>query len=65
MIPNDVEPRREMISNMISVCRDSLFITEWEANFILSIEEQFEGRGNLTNRQCEILERIYDKVMDA
>jgi len=34
-------------------------LTKWEENFIESIKEQFEKRGTLSDRQEEILEKIY------
>lgn len=34
-------------------------LTSWEENFIISIEDQFSNRGFLTDKQFDILERIY------
>lgn len=34
-------------------------LTDWEQNFMESITEQFDERGTLSERQQEILERIY------
>jgi hypothetical protein len=34
-------------------------LTKWEENFLESIGDQFEKRGSLSDRQTEILERIY------
>ena len=34
-------------------------LTKWEEEFIDSIADQMEERGNLSDRQEEILERIY------
>jgi hypothetical protein len=34
-------------------------LSKWEDNFLDSIREQFEERGSLSDRQFEILERIY------
>ena len=34
-------------------------LTAWESNFIISITDQFERRGTLSDKQFEILERIY------
>jgi hypothetical protein len=62
MIPKDLEQRRSMISYMIDSCKYNDNLTEWETNFILSISDQFEMNGNLTDRQCEKLEQIYDKL---
>jgi hypothetical protein len=62
MIPKDLEQRRSMISYMIDSCKYNDNLTEWETNFILSISDQFEMNGNLTDRQCEKLEQIYDEL---
>ncbi len=36
-------------------------LTKWEQDFVDSIWEQFEERGSLSDRQEEILERIYSE----
>ena len=36
-------------------------LTDWEAEFIPSIAEQFERTGELSERQQQILARIYDE----
>lgn len=61
MIPNDTEPRRAMIQYMISGLENEKDLTEWELDFIASIKNQFDRRKNLSDRQCEILEAIYNK----
>ena len=63
MIPNDQPLRRQTISRMIFAIIDhpENELTAWEQDFIASIEEQFKNRGDLSNKQCEILEKIYDK----
>ena len=63
MIPNDDQPlRRETISRMLKsiAFRDNDKMTKWEEDFIDSMTEQFEGKDDLSNKQCKILERIYD-----
>ena len=63
MIPNDQPARKQMIELMLSVLvNPNIEITKWESDFIASISDQFESKGNLSDKQCEILERIYDKV---
>lgn len=66
MIPTDLEPRARMIKLFIDTImkqwqNSTKELTEWEHNFIESIYDQFERKGNLSDKQCEILERIYDK----
>jgi hypothetical protein len=63
MIPSNLEERRKMINYMLTSCVESKDeLTKWEQNFIASIEGQFETKSNLSDRQCEILEQIYDKL---
>ena len=38
-------------------------LTKWENDFVTSVSEQFSERGTLSEKQEEILERIYtDRV---
>lgn len=63
MIPNDQPARSQMIELMLSVLiNPNIELTQWESDFITSINDQYEKKKNLSDRQCEILERIYDKV---
>ena len=39
--------------------------TEWEYDFMESITEQFDSRGTLTEKQQEILEKIYKKACES
>lgn len=36
-------------------------LTEWEDDFVKSVERQYSQRGSLTPKQAEILERIYSE----
>jgi len=47
----------EHLINVVSTIGHNL--TEWEEDFITSIAVQFNERRRLTDRQFEILERIY------
>jgi|CXWL01.1.fsa_nt_gi hypothetical protein len=40
--------------------RDQL--TNWENNFLDSVRDQFEKKGQLSGKQFEVLERIYLKL---
>lgn len=54
------KPTKEAIEYWIDQCLDhETNLTKWEYDFVKSIEEQFEKRGTLSERQCEVLERIY------
>lgn len=63
MIPNDLEERRKVIKYMLDRIVNEEYdeLGSWEQNFIDSINEQFQSKGNLSDRQCEKLEQIYDK----
>lgn len=37
-------------------------LSEWEQGFLTSMREQFERKGRVSERQFEILERIYVKL---
>lgn len=63
MIPNDQPARSQMIALMLSVLiNPNVELTKWESDFIVSINDQFTAKDTLSDKQCEILERIYDKV---
>lgn len=36
-------------------------LTEWEDKFIESVKESFEKYGNLTDKQFDVLDRIYSE----
>ena len=38
---------------------DADSLTDWETDFLISIERYFERNGDLTEKQEEILERIW------
>lgn len=48
-----------IIKDWIEQCSRSRRLTKWERDFIDSLEEQFEERGWISDKQEEILERIY------
>lgn len=64
MIPNDQPLRKQIIKRMLDDLDTAELgdFTQWEANFIESINDQFDKRQDLSDRQCEILEKIYDKT---
>lgn len=52
--------RASLIQHMLEALETpSKDLTKWEENFIGSIQEQFTARGTLSDRQVEILDRIY------
>lgn len=63
MIPTDKIQRRQMVQRMLNTCIDNDDkLTEWEQNFIESLMNQHENGSVLSDMQCEILEKIYDKL---
>ena len=40
---------------------DFNLLTDWEQEFVESIERQFKSRGNLTEKQGDVLEKIFRK----
>lgn len=70
--PSQGQPKRnkpmtestpEETGQMIKDCqkRESR-MTEWECNFIESIDEQFSRNGSLSPKQLQILDNIWEKV---
>jgi len=45
-----------MLTSLESPSRE---LTKWEEDFIASLSEQLQRRGDLSDRQIEILDRIY------
>ena len=53
---------KPVIEHMITTIQEEgRNLTDWEENFIESIADQFETRGTVSDRQEEILERIYSE----
>lgn len=59
-VKKKVRPTRETLQYWISAIQDEEDkLTEWETNFVQSIDFSFRLGCNLSERQEEILERIY------
>jgi hypothetical protein len=43
------------------LAQDKPKLSEWERNFIISIEEQWRNRRSLSDKQKEVLGKIWDK----
>jgi hypothetical protein len=53
-------PSKEILEQWIEdVNSEGRNLSDWETNFMESITEQFGTRGGLSEKQEEILERIY------
>jgi hypothetical protein len=54
--------RQALIQHMLTALETPrLPLTKWEENFVESLTEQFERRKSLSDRQLEILDRIYSE----
>jgi len=57
--------QKKLIPHMLEqLTTPSKNLSKWEEDFIASIAEQFESRHSLSDRQYEILERIYAEKTD-
>jgi len=51
---------KELIQHMLTALETpNKELTKWEENFLGSLEEQFKAKGTLSDKQTEILDRIY------
>lgn len=51
---------KQLIKHMLDCLRSpNRELTQWEDTFVASLREQFEESERLSERQVEILERIY------
>lgn len=51
---------KEVIASWIQLIQEEgSGLTKWEEDFVESIADQFDSRGTISDRQEEILERIY------
>jgi hypothetical protein len=58
--PEPERPDRETIQDWIDrVTNEGRGLTPWETEFIYSVADQWDRRGDLTDPQIKILERIY------
>lgn len=50
----------DVIERMLNTIEDEgRNLTKWEEGFVMSLREQFDERGTISERQTEILEGIY------
>ena len=55
-----VTQKKETISHWISTINEAgRGLTMWEEDFMESVTEQFDERGSVSDKQEEIIERIY------
>lgn len=57
--------QKALITHMLEcLASPSKELTKWEQDFVASITTQFETRGTLSDRQIEILDKIYSEKTD-
>lgn len=50
----------EVIADMLErIATEGRRLTDWEREFVESVTDQFERRGSLTDKQVDVIERIY------
>lgn len=60
MTENKTPNTKEMIEHFLKELENPVKdLTPWEMNFVISITDQFNRKGTLSDKQFEILERIY------
>ena len=67
MVPKDQPQRRDMLDYMLRGINNQMLIpegklTEWETEFITSVIDQFQSKGDLSDKQAAIVEKIFDKL---
>lgn len=51
---------KEVIQQWIdTILNEGINLSKWEEEFVGSVAEQFERRGSISDKQEDILERIY------
>ena len=54
--------KQKLIEQMLQALETpSKELTKWEENFLESLNEQYQTRGTLSDRQMEVLDRIYSE----
>ena len=58
--PSNMKYSHEIIEDwIIRVIGEGLNLSQWEKDFVDSIQDQFDRSGHLSEKQIDILERIY------
>jgi hypothetical protein len=50
---------KQMLSDVTSIDVDKL--TTWESDFVISVSDQFDRRGTLSDKQMETIQKILDR----
>lgn len=53
------QPKEVIAHWIITVNDEGRNLSKWETDFMESVTEQFEERGSVSEKQQEIIERIY------
>jgi hypothetical protein len=64
MIPSEQIIRKQTIRKMIdTMLYEDRFLPYWEDEMMNSLNVQFTLEGDLSDEQCEVLERLYDSLL--
>lgn len=56
----EIEEKRILHTSWIDQCMEERHkLTDWERKFIIDIRLQLRSKGSLSDKQVEVLERIY------
>jgi len=59
------ESKKKLVEEWFkSIEETGVNLSKWEEDFVESVKEQFTKRGSLSEKQLEILERIYAERAD-
>lgn len=57
-----IEERRAFIGKMLNTCLDpNRTLTKWENIFLASVYTQWDRKGDLSDKQFDVLETIYSE----
>lgn len=60
--PSEMKHKREVITEWIDLIQtEGRSLTAWEESFVDDLAAQLDERGSISDRQEEILERIYSE----
>lgn len=63
---NDKKKERDDLYDKVQeLQKDEYDLTEWEENFVVSMEERIEKKWNLSDAQKDKIKEIHDRYVDA
>ena len=65
MPPHNLTEKQQLIEHMLNALETpTKSLTHWEVSFIESISDQYQRTRSLSDRQIEVLDRIYSEKTD-